>query len=80
MSCITWLEPVFTCIAQTIKWTLSHAFLTSYRKKINFRKNWSIFLGFGEKLNYFRDLGSKGKIHSGVKKCFQGFGEINALF
>ena len=35
--------------------------------------------GLGEKLNYFRDLGSKGKILSGGY-LFQRFGGINALF
>ena len=39
------------------------------------------FGGFGEKLNCFRDLGSKGKILLGRQEnYFQGFWEINALF
>ena len=33
--------------------------------EIHFRENWLIFLGFGEKLNYFRDLGSEGKYFLG---------------
>ena len=28
---------------------------------MDFRENWLIFWGFGEKLKYFRDLGSEGK-------------------
>ena len=39
------------------------------------------FWGFGEKLNFFRDLGSKAIILLGSGgKYFQGSGEINALF
>ena len=39
------------------------------------------FWGFGEKQNYFRDLGSKGKIYlEGQGNYFHGFGEIHALF
>ena len=35
----------------------------------------------GEKLNYFRDLESNGKILLGSRgNYFQGFGEISALF
>ena len=37
--------------------------------------------GGGGKLNYFRDLGCKGKLLLGSRgNYFQGFGEINALF
>ena len=40
-----------------------------------------IFGGSGEKLVFFRDLGSKGKILLGSRgNYFQGSGEINALF
>ena len=36
---------------------------------------------FGEKQNYFRDLGSIGKILLGSRgNYFKGFGNINALF
>ena len=39
------------------------------------------FWGSEEKLVYFRDLGSKGKILLGRRgNYFQGNGEINALF
>ena len=39
------------------------------------------FGGFGEKLNYFRDLGRKGIILlEGQGNYYHGFGEIKALF
>ena len=38
------------------------------------------FGGFVEKLNYFRDLGSKGKILSGSWGFYSGVWEIMALF
>ena len=39
--------------------------LILWKEKVHFRENWLIFLGFGEKLNYSKDLGKKGKIPPG---------------
>ena len=92
MSCIQWLSPVFTCIRQNIKLSLSHALLYTFivfkyvililqKEKYILGRIGLYFWGFGEKLNYFRDLGSKGNILLGSRgNYFQGFEEINALF
>ena len=76
MSCIPRLSPVFTCIRQNIKSSLSHALLKYVililGKKIHFRENCLIFLGiwgeaelvlgiWGAKANNFRE---KGKLFS----------------
>ena len=83
---------LFQYMRQTIKLSSSHALLYSFlvfkHVTLILRKEQYIlgriglyFWGFGEKLNYFRDLGSKGKILLGSQRnYFQGFWEINALF
>ena len=51
------------------------------KDKYILERNDLYFWGSGEKLVFFRDLGSKGKILLGSRgKYFQGSGEINALF
>ena len=92
MSCNLLLSPVFTCIRQNIKLSLSHALLYSFivfkyvililrKDKYILGRNDLYFWGSGEKLVFFRDLGSKGKILLGSRgNYFQGSGEINALF
>ena len=83
---------VFTCIRQYIKLSLSHALvygvivfkyviLILRKEKYILGRNDIYFWGSGEKLVFFRDLGSKGKILLGSPgNYFQGSGEINALF
>ena len=72
MSCIPWQRPVFKCIRQNIKESLSHVLLYSFivfkyviliirKDKYILGRIGLYFLGFGEKLNFFRDLGSEGK-------------------
>ena len=95
MSCIPWLSPVFTCIRQYIKLSLSHALLYSFivfkyvililRKERYILGRTDLYFwgshSLGRSWSIFRDLGSKVKILLGSQgNYFQGSGEINALF
>ena len=83
---------LYMYIRQYIKLSLSHALLYSFivfkfvililRKEKYILGRIDLYVwGSGEKLVYFRDLGSKGKILLGSRgDYFQGSGEINALF
>ena len=64
MSCIPWLSPVFACIRQNIKLSLSRALLYSFivfkyvililqKEKYILERIDLYFLGFWEKLVYF---------------------------
>ena len=58
-----------------------HVILILRKEKYILGRNDYNFWGSGEKLVYFRDLGSTGKILLGSGgNYFQGSGEINALF
>ena len=92
MSCIIWQRPVFTCIRQNIKWSLSHALLYSFivfkyvililqKDKYILGRIGLCFWGFGEKLNNFYGFGEQRQILLGRRSHYlQGDGEINALF
>ena len=79
MSCIPWQRPVFTCIRQTIKWSLSHALLYSFIvfKYVIFilRKDkiWLIFLGiWGEAALFLGIWGAKANTFRETMKLFAG--------
>ena len=90
LSYILWLSPVFTCIRQNIKLSLSHGLLYSFTvfkylililRKENTGRIDLNFLGFGEKLTYFRALGSKGKILLGDEEItFRDLGRSKHYF
>ena len=85
-------SPVFTCIRQYIKLSLSHALLYSFivfkyvililrKEKYILGRIDLYFEDLGRSWSICRDLGSKGKITLGSRgNYFQGSGEINALF
>ena len=86
------MHSMANCIRQNNKLSLSQALLYSFiaikyvililwKEKYILGRHGLNFGGLGEKLNYFWDLGSKGKILFGSQGNYcQGFWEINALF
>ena len=84
MSCIPWFSPVFTCIRQKIKWSLSHALLYSFKvlkyviiliygKKIHFMENQPIFLGiWGEAELFLGIWGAKANNFREKRTLFSG--------
>ena len=65
----------------TVTFLVKYVILILRKEKYILGRIGLYFWGLGEKLNCFRDLGTKGKILLWSRgNYFQGFGEINALF
>ena len=83
MSCIPWLSPVFSCIRQNIKSSLSHALLYSFkvfkyvililRKENTFKGELALFLGIWGATELFLGIwGAKANNFREKRKLFSG--------
>ena len=77
MSCIPWQRPVFTCIRQNVKRSLSHALLYSFivfkyvililrKDKYIFLENWLVFLEIWGEAELFIGIWGEAELFIGI--------------